>query len=122
MSGGPRARTLGRLMMILPPGHAEELQRRRTFAPRERWMIRGVLGVLALIAVALVVSFATGEGKTGSGCVSVSLAYSTGGDHITRCGDAARSLCQGVGHAGGITGAPAQTVAAACRQAGLPVG
>jgi hypothetical protein len=109
-------------MMILPPGHAEELQRRRTFAPRERWMIRGVLAVLGLIAVALVVSFATGEGKTGNGCVSVSLAYSTGGDHITRCGDAARSLCQGVGHAGGITGVPAQTVAAACRKAGLPVG
>jgi hypothetical protein len=109
-------------MMILPPGHAEEIQRRRAFAPRERWMIRGVLAVLGLIAVALVVSFATGEGKTGNGCVSVSLAYSTGGDHITRCGDAAKSLCQGVGHEGGITGAPAQTVAAACRKAGLPVG
>jgi hypothetical protein len=52
----------------------------------------------------------------------VSLAYSTGGDHITRCGEGAKALCRGVGHSGGITGVPAQTVAAACRKAGLPVG
>ncbi|MFL5864988.1 MAG: hypothetical protein ACJ780_30205 [Solirubrobacteraceae bacterium] len=108
--------------MILPPGHAEEIRRRRAFAPRERWLIRGVLGVLGLLAVVLIVSLAAGEDKAAPGCVSVSLAYSTGGAHIHRCGDAARSLCQGVGHAGGITGAPAQTVAVACRKAGVPVG
>jgi hypothetical protein len=109
-------------MMILPPGHAEEVRRRRAFAPRERWMIRGVVAVVAALAVVLVSSLATGETTSRKGCVSVSLAYSTGGDHITRCGGGATSLCQGVGHPGGITGAPAQTVAAACRRAGLPVG
>jgi hypothetical protein len=109
-------------MMILPPGHAHAVRHRRAFRPRELWMIRGVVGLLGLLAVALVISFATGEGKSGHGCVSVSLAYSTGGDHITRCGEGAKSLCQGVGHSGGITGIPAQTVAAACRKAGLPVG
>jgi hypothetical protein len=109
-------------MMILPPGHAEEIQRRRAFAPRERWMIRAVVAVVAALAAILVISLTTGEAQSGNGCVSVSLAYSTGGDHITRCGDGARSLCQGVGHAGGITGVPAQTVAAACRKAALPVG
>jgi hypothetical protein len=109
-------------MLILPPGHAEELRRRQAFAPRERWLIRGVVAVVAVLAVVLIISLATGETTSQKGCVSVSLAYSTGGDHITRCGDAAKSLCRGVGHAGGITGAPAQTVAAACRKAGLPVG
>jgi hypothetical protein len=109
-------------MMILPPGHAEEIKRQRAFAPRERWLIRGVMAVVAALVVVLVVSLATGEGSSGHGCVSVSLAYSTGGDHITRCGSGAKSLCQGVGHAGGITGVPAQSVAAACRKAGLPVG
>lgn len=85
-------------------------------------MIRAVLAAVGLLAVVLVISLATGETKSGHGCVSVELAYSTGGDHITRCGRAARSLCQGVGHAEGITGVPARTVAAACRRAGLPVG
>jgi hypothetical protein len=85
-------------------------------------MVGGVLGVLAVIAVALVISAVTGEEKSGHGCVSVSLAYSTGGDHITRCGAAARSLCHGVGRAGGITGAPAKAVATECRKAGVPVG
>ena len=46
-------------MMILPPGHAEEIARRRTFAPRERWMIRGVVAVVAALAVVLVISLAT---------------------------------------------------------------
>src|ERR1700753_4010256 len=109
-------------MMILPPGHAEEVRRRKEFAPRERWLIRGVLAVVAALAVVLVISLATGETTSKHGCVSVSLAYSTGGDHITRCGEGAKSLCQGVGQSGGITGAPAQSVAAACRKAGLPVG
>ena len=109
-------------MMILPPGHAEEVRRRQAFAPRERWMIRAVVAVVAALAVVLVISLATGETTSRHGCVSVSLAYSTGGDHITRCGDGAKSLCRGVGHAGGITGAPAQAVAASCRKAGLPVG
>src|ERR1700753_1831681 len=105
-------------MMILPPGHAEEVRRRQSFAPRERWLVRGVVGVVSALAWVLVMSLATGETTSRKGCVSVSLAYSTGGDHITRCGDGAKSLCQGVGHAGGIIGAPAQTVATACRKAG----
>jgi hypothetical protein len=109
-------------MMILPPGHAEEVRRRQVFAPRERWLIRGVVALVAALAAVLVISLATGETTSGHGCVSVSLAYSTGGDHITRCGEGAKALCRGVGHSGGITGVPAQTVAAACRKAGLPVG
>src|ERR1700729_1534635 len=106
-------------MMILPPGHAEEVRRRKEFAPRERWLIRGVVGVVAALLVGLVISLATGETTSHKGCVPVSLAYSTGGAHITRCGGGAKSRCQGVAHAGGTPGAPAQAVATACRKAGL---
>jgi hypothetical protein len=109
-------------MLILPPGHAEEIQRRRAFSGRERWMIRGVVGVLAVGVVALVISFVTVGKKTSHGCVSVSLAYSTGGSQIYRCGAGARALCGGVGRAGGITGKPAEALAAECRKAGIAVG
>lgn len=85
-------------------------------------MIRGVVGVLAALVVALVISFATAGRQSGHGCISVSLAYSTGGAQIYRCGAGARALCDGVRRPGGLTGKPAETVAVACRQAGLPIG
>ncbi len=85
-------------------------------------MLRGVLGGLAILAVALVFSLTSQGHRSGHGCVSVALAYSTGGAQIYRCGDSARALCSGVGRLGGITGKPAETVADACRKAGLPVG
>jgi hypothetical protein len=109
-------------MLILPPGHAQAVSQHRALRPRERWMLRAVVGVLTAIVVVVVISLATSEKQPGRGCVSVNLAYSTGGAHIARCGAAARSLCQGVGRAGGITGAPARPVALACRHAGLRVG
>lgn len=85
-------------------------------------MVGGVLAVVAALVIVLAVSLGTADKKSGPGCVSVSLAYSTGGDHIYRCGGAARSLCAGAGKAGGITGEPAKTIEAACRKAGLPIG
>lgn len=109
-------------MLILPPGHADAVRQRRPFRSREKWMIGGVAGVLALVGVALVISFATAGKKSGHGCISVSLAYSTGGSQIYRCGAAARALCNGVNQPGGLTGKPAETVAEACRKAGLPIG
>ncbi len=89
---------------------------------REKWMIGGVAAVIAVLVVALIVSFASGTKKSGRGCISVALAYSTGGAQIDRCGDAARALCAGVGKPGGLTGLPARGVATECRKAGLPVG
>ncbi|MFZ0090427.1 MAG: hypothetical protein WAL63_13020 [Solirubrobacteraceae bacterium] len=108
-------------MLILPPGHAQAVRQRRPFTPREKRMIGGVLGALAILLVVLVVSAATPEKKSGHGCISVSLAYSTGGDHVYRCGASARALCAGVGQAGGINGPSADTVRMACRKAGVPV-
>jgi hypothetical protein len=109
-------------MLILPPGHAEAVRRGPVMRPREKWMIGGVVAVVAVLAVALIVSFAAGTKKSGHGCISVALAYSTGGAQIDRCGDAAKALCAGVGRPGGLTGLPARSVAAECRKAGLPVG
>jgi hypothetical protein len=109
-------------MLILPPGHAEEVARRRAFSGRERWMIRGVMTLVVVGIIALVVSFATAGKKTSHGCVSVALAYSTGGSQIYRCGAGARALCSAVGRAGGITGKPAQALAVECRKAGITVG
>jgi hypothetical protein len=109
-------------MLIMPPGHAQAVRQRRPFRPHEKWMVGGVLAALAALAVVLAISVGTAGKGSSPGCVSVSLAYSTGGDHIYRCGGAARSLCAGVGRAGGITGEAAKTVGVACRKAGLPIG
>jgi len=110
-------------MLILPPGHAQAVSQRRALRPREKWLLGGVGAVVAVLAVVLVVAFASGGTKSsGHGCISVALAYSTGGDQIYRCGASARTMCAGVDQPGGITGATADRVADACRKAGLPVG
>jgi hypothetical protein len=108
-------------MLILPPGHADAV-RRRPIRPREKWMIGGVGAAVAALIVALVIALATGTKKPGHGCISVALAYSTGGAQIARCGASAKALCAGVGVPGGLTGLPARSVAEACRKAGLRVG
>lgn len=109
-------------MLILPTGHAQAIEQRRSIRPREKWMIGGVLGLVVAIAVVLVISFATAGHKSGHGCVSVGLAYSTGGAQVYRCGAAARQLCGSVDRPGGTTGGAARSLTIECRKAGLPVG
>lgn len=109
-------------MLILPPGHAQRLRERRAFSGRERWMISGVLGLVAALALALVISLSTTGHQSGHGCVSVGLTYSTGGQQVFRCGASARALCSQAGVPGGITGSTGRAVATECRKAGLPVG
>jgi hypothetical protein len=109
-------------VLILPPGHAQTLRERRTFSGRERWMIGGVLGLVAALAVVLAISLSTVGHHSGNGCISVGLTYSTGGQQVYRCGAGARALCNQAGVAGGITGSTGRAVATECRKAGLPVG
>ena len=109
-------------MLILPPGHAEAARQMRPLYPREKWMVGGVLGVLAALAVVLVISLATTGHKSGHGCISVALAYSVGGAQVYRCGDSARAMCASVNRPGGSVGATAHALATECRKAGLPVG
>jgi hypothetical protein len=85
-------------------------------------MIASVLALVLVGVVVLVISIGTSAQKSASGCVDVTIAGPIGGEELNRCGAQARSLCASLGHPGGITGAPAQDVAQACRKAGLPVG
>jgi hypothetical protein len=95
-----------------------------TLAARERRLVGGVAAVLlaGVVAVVLALVLSGPSAPRRAGCISVALAYSTGGEQLDRCGAAARALCAGVGRPGGIPGRPGQTVAVACRRAGLPVG
>lgn len=85
-------------------------------------MIGGVLALLAVVAVVVVISLATGGRKSGHGCISVGLASSTGGVQLYRCGASARALCSGIDRPGGTSGAAARSLGIECRKAGLPVG
>jgi hypothetical protein len=109
-------------MLILPPGHAQAIEQRRTMRSREKWMIGGVVGLVAAVAVVLVISLASAGPKSGHGCVSVGLAYSTGGAQVYRCGASARQLCASVNQPDGTTGGAARSLTTECRKAGLPVG
>ena len=70
----------------------------------------------------LALSVGSGESHSGNGCISVGLAYSTGGETINRCGDAARAMCAEVNQPGGARGAGAHAMSTECRKAGLPIG
>jgi hypothetical protein len=109
-------------MLILPPGHAQAVRQGRAFRPREKAMIGGVLATLAAFLVVLVVSLGTSDRQSGHGCISVGLAYSTGGAQIYRCGAGARAMCSSVGSPGGPVGATARALTTECRKAGLRLG
>jgi hypothetical protein len=109
-------------MLILPPGHAQAVRTRRAFSARERWMIGGVLSLVAAVIVGLVISLAAAGHHTSKGCIDYTLAYATGGENFYRCGASARYTCAKAGAPGGLTGGAARAVATECRKAGLPVG
>ncbi|MGH2915434.1 MAG: hypothetical protein ACRDMX_10635 [Solirubrobacteraceae bacterium] len=87
----------------------------------ERWTIAGVVALVTALAVAVLVSFASPGPRSGRGCISFSLAYSTGGAQVHRCGAAARAICveARLPGGGGLGDAGARAVAGACRRAGL---
>jgi hypothetical protein len=109
-------------VLILPPGHAEQVRAPLRVGVRERWMlwIGGALTV-ALAAIA-VIAITTSGRSSRNGCVSVTISYSLGGQEIYKCGQAARSFCVTSGRPGGFTGAAGQAVAVQCRKAGLHFG
>lgn len=110
-------------MLVLPPGHAEQLRRPRYHLNvRERWIIGSLLVVLAALAVALVVSIGTSEHKTASGCVDVKFPTTIGGAEIYKCGQQARALCTSVSNRAEFTDIEGRAIAVECRKAGLPVG
>jgi hypothetical protein len=109
-------------MLILPSGHAQAIGQPRALRTREKAMVGGVLATLAALVIVLVVSLGTSDRQSGHGCISVGLAYSTGGAQIYRCGASARAMCATVDRPGGPVGATARALTTECRKAGLQVG
>lgn len=109
-------------MLILPSGHAEAVRQRQPFRAREKAMVGGVLATVAALVIVLIVALGTSDRQSGHGCISVGLAYSTGGAQIYRCGAGARAMCATVGRAGGPVGATARALRTECRKAGLQLG
>jgi hypothetical protein len=108
-------------MLILPPGHWDEVARPRTIGRRERWMIGSVVGLLAVIVVAVVIAFTSVQRQSRHGCIDVSAATVIGGSELYRCGGAARALCTQPGGEHSSNVSFARALAEACRKAGLPV-
>jgi hypothetical protein len=109
-------------VLILPPGHAQAVGAGRRLTAREKWMVRSVAAVVAVIAVALIVSFATGGPTSAKGCIYATIPGPVGAQQISECGSTARSTCASVFRPGAYTADSARTVADACRKARLPVG
>jgi hypothetical protein len=109
-------------VLIIPPGHAETLRARSRLSKREIWMLGGVLGTIAVLAVVLVISFASSGPSSKSGCIYATIPAATGAQQVHECGAAARSTCATAQTPGAFTAQAARTLASECRKAGLRVG
>ena len=107
--------------MPLPTGHWDHSSGPRRLRPRERWLIGGVLGVVAVGVVAVVIALASHQHKSRNHCIDVSAATAIGGSELYRCGTAARQLCTSPRGHSFENLAFRQALANACRKAGLPV-
>ncbi len=108
--------------MVLPPGHGQALATPRKLSAREKRLIRGVLAVVGVIAVALIISIATAGQSSAHGCIRTTIPGDVGAQQINECGVQARDTCATVNQPGAFPAASARVVAAECRKAGLPVG
>jgi hypothetical protein len=89
---------------------------------REKWMVGGVLGVVAALAVVLVLSFVAAGPSSRHGCIYANIPGAVGAEQVHQCGAAARETCRTVNAPGAYTRQAAHTLAVQCRKAGLPVG
>lgn len=85
-------------------------------------MVGGVLATVAAVAVALVISFASGGRTSSHGCIYATIPGVVGAQEVNRCGAAARAMCASVFAPGAFTHEAATVVAVQCRKAGLRVG
>ncbi len=83
-------------------------------------MIGGVLGVVAAVAIGLVIALALPGPKSSRGCIYLTVAGPVGAQYIYQCGAAARATCSTAANPGANQGGAA--LIAECRKAGLPVG
>jgi hypothetical protein len=109
-------------VLILPPGHAEQVRKPLRAGVRERWML-WIGGALTLaLALVAVIAITTSGRSSGNGCVDVTIPYALGGQEFYKCGNAARTFCVSSGQPGGFTGTAGQAIAVQCRKAGLRFG
>lgn len=110
-----------RSVLILPPGHAQNVRLRRLSA-REKWLARGVSVAVALIAIVVVVALAATGGTSAHGCINATIPGPVGAEQISECGATARETCAAVLKPGAYTAQAQSVIATACRKAELPVG
>ena len=110
-------------MLITPPEHRPQTAAPRRLGAREKWIVGAVIGLVGVIAVLVVISFASPQRKSANGCIDVSAATVIGGSELYRCGAAARDLCSSPSSSGAQTTnvSFARAMSEACRKAGLPV-
>jgi hypothetical protein len=105
-------------VLIMPPDRPPVYRLSR----REKWMLSGVLGGVAALAVVLVISFVTTGPSAGHGCIYATIPGAVGAEQVHECGASARQTCRTVNAPGAYTRQAAGTLAAECRKAALPVG
>lgn len=94
----------------------------RKLTRRERWILGGVLALVAALIVTVAISFTSKQRRSSNGCIDVSAATVIGGSELYRCGAAARDLCTAPNRPGAADNiAFGRALAEACRKAGLPV-
>jgi hypothetical protein len=109
-------------VLILPPGHSQTVGARRPLSIREKWILSGVVTIVAAIAVVLIVSLATAGKSSSHGCIYATIPGAVGAEQISECGATARATCATVYRPGTYPPASARTIADECRKAGIPVG
>lgn len=111
-------------MLIVPTGHWQEHADSgpRRITRRERWILGGVLALVAVIVVIVAISFTSKQRTSANGCIDVSAATVIGGSELYRCGTAARDLCSAPSGPSATDNISfRRALAEACRKAGLPV-
>lgn len=83
-------------------------------------MIGAVLGVVAALAIALIISIATAGRSSAHGCIHLTIPGAVGAEEIDQCGEQARATCASTSTRGAFSPESARAVAEACRKAGLP--
>jgi len=106
--------------VIIPSGYWQQVSRPRRVSRRERWLIGGVLALVAVFAVVIAISLTSLQKTSRDGCIDVSAATVIGGSELYRCGATARGLCTGATGSGSENIAFRRALADACRKAGLP--
>lgn len=103
-------------MLIVPTGHWQEVSAPRRMSRREKGIVAGGLGLLAVLAVVVVISLASTQRSSGHGCIDVSAVTVIGGSELYRCGSAARELCAQPAAGGSQNVAFQRALARACRR------